>query len=270
MKYMDTVQKVEGTGFPVKGENWRPVMIIRLGRGRTGGTTILDVLIQWARAAGRVVVIADGDVRNSTLSGLYPPGTAGGALKPKSDDLVDMKDLLTAAIAEALERQASLAVDFGGGDRVMLEYGRELSLIKMCEEIGMAPLAVYVTGPDGDDFEHILSLWHSGIFRPKRSVLILNEHLVPNGRSPVGAFREIIGRPEMAEMAAEGLKVVVMPRLPCMTHVREAALSFLDAMAGEPSRKGTPLDPVRRFMVKQWLRRLEAGFLEVDAQDWLP
>ncbi len=128
---------------------WRPVLVIRLGRGRVGGTTILDLFVQWARAAGRVVLIADGDLRNSTLAGLISPGTDGGALRPPSDELLDMKDFFTGSVATAIERGASLIVDFGGGDRVMQDYdGRELAIVEMCEGVGMVPLAVYVPGPN--------------------------------------------------------------------------------------------------------------------------
>ena len=249
---------------------WRPALVIRLGRGRVGGTTILDLFVQWARAAGRAVLIADGDLRNSTLAGLYPPGTDGGALRPPSDELLDMKDFFTGSVATAIERGASLVVDFGGGDRVMQDYGRELAIVEMCEGVGMVPLAVYVTGPESDDFEHVLSIWCSGVFRPKRSLLVLNEHLVPHGRSPAGAFDAIIARPEFEEMIAGGLTTIVMPRLPCMTHVREAGLGFLDAMAGKPGKKGEPLDPVRQFMVAHWLKRLDAAFSEAGVLEWLP
>jgi hypothetical protein len=246
------------------------VMGIRLGRGRTGGSTFMDMLIQRARACARKVVIADGDLRNSTLAGLYPPEAAGGALQPQSDDVVDMKDLFTAALGRSVEEKASLLVDFGGGDRVMLEYGRELSLVEMADGLGLEPLAIYVTGPDIEDFDHILSLWRSGVFRPEHSLLVLNEHLVPNGRSPEGAFRGLMSRPEFVALAGEGLRPIVMPRLPCMSHVRDARLNLMDAMNGRPGRTGVPLDPVRRFMVKTWLKRLETIFSEEEVLEWLP
>ena len=120
---MDGVEGAESMTSTANGLARRPVMGIRLGRGRTGGSTFVDMLVQRARTGGRKVVIADGDLRNPTLSGLYPPGTAGGAMQPQSDDLVDMKDLFTTALGQAVSDNASLLVDFGGGDRVMLEYG---------------------------------------------------------------------------------------------------------------------------------------------------
>jgi hypothetical protein len=247
-----------------------PVAAVRFSRGRTGGTTVTDLLIQRGRAANRLIVIADGDLRNSTLSGFYPPGSEGAALQPPSDDLVDMKDFLTNAFATAIGLGASLVADFGGGDRVMLEYGRELALVELCGSVGMEPLALYVTGPEMDDFEHVLSIWRSEVFRPKRSLLFMNEHLVPHGRTPAGAFTAITSRPELREMMRDGLKIVLMPRLPCMAQMRDAELSLLEAMAGKPGNKGIPLDPVRQFMVRHWLKRLEAAFAEANVLDWLP
>src|ERR1700761_6968712 len=101
---MDGIERSGTVTAQTSSLDKRPVMGIRLGRGRTGGSTFVDMLIQRARAGGRDVVIADGDLRNSTLSTLYPPGSEGGTLKPQSDDLVDMKDLFTTALGKAVEQ----------------------------------------------------------------------------------------------------------------------------------------------------------------------
>ncbi len=58
------------------------VFAVRHGRGRTGGSTLLDLFTQLSRAAGRRVLVCDGDRRNPTLASLYPPGTPGGATQP--------------------------------------------------------------------------------------------------------------------------------------------------------------------------------------------
>ena len=56
----------------------KPCLLIRAGRGRTGGSTGLDLAIQRARHAGRRVKPLDGDLRSKTLSTLYPAtGRAG-------------------------------------------------------------------------------------------------------------------------------------------------------------------------------------------------
>jgi hypothetical protein len=246
------------------------VAAVRAGRGRNGGSTVSDLLIQMGRAAGREIVIADGDLRNSTLARFYPPGTPGGALQPVSDDLYEMKEFFTNALGKAIEAGSSLVADFGGGDRFIQEYGRELAFVELCESVGIEPLAFYVTGPEADDFEHVLSLWKGKVFRPRRALLFLNEHLVSHDRSPVGAFDVLMRRPEMAEMIGDGVKVIVLPRLSSMVQMREAGLSIFDAINGRPGNKGVPLDPIRRFGVKHWLEQVNSNLAEADVLDWLP
>jgi hypothetical protein len=266
---MDGTPKTEPATSPVMGAR-RPVAAVRAGRGRNGGSTVSDLLIQLGRVEGREIVIADGDLRNSTLARFYPPGTPGGALQPASDDLYDMKEFFTSALGKAIEAGASLVADFGGGDRFLQEYGRELALVEMCESVGIEPLALYVTGPDPDDFEHVLSIWKAKVFRPRRALLFLNEHLVSHDRSPVGAFDALMRRSEMAEMIAQGVKVIVVPRLSSMIQMREAGLSIFDAMNGRPGTTGAPLDPIRRFMVKHWLGLINRSLVDANVLDWLP
>jgi hypothetical protein len=69
-----------------------PVLAIRFGRGRTGGTTFLDFVIQRARRADRAVSIADGDTHNATLARFYPPGKPGGALQPRGSEVGDVAE----------------------------------------------------------------------------------------------------------------------------------------------------------------------------------
>ena len=47
-----------------------PVLVIRKGRGRLGGSTVLDVMIQRARFHGRRAQPLDGDLRSGTLAAL--------------------------------------------------------------------------------------------------------------------------------------------------------------------------------------------------------
>ena len=248
----------------------RQVLAVRMGRGRTGGSTLADWIIQCARQAGRPVTVGDGDRRNPTLAGLYPAGTKGGASQPETDETADVKDWITKSIGEMVTTGSSLVLDLGGGDRVLAEYGRDLGLVEFCEGAGIKPLALYVCGPDMDDFEHVLTIWKAGYFTTGQSVIVLNEHLVSQGRTPVGAFDAICARPEFEEMMERGMEVVYMPRLPCMKEMRAAGLSFLDAVANKPGRDGKPLDPVRQFMVATWHKKMLAAFDEVGALEWLP
>ena len=246
------------------------VLAVRMGRGRTGGSTLLDWLIQCSRDAGRTVAIADGDRRNPTLAGLYPPGTPGGATQPATDETADVKDWITQLLAETVASKSSLVLDLGGGDRVLSEYGRDLGLIEFCEATGIEPLALFVSGPEMDDFEHVLAIWRAGYFSSKRSVLVFNENLVTQGRTPVGAFEPIMNRPEIKEIMLGGVEIVFMPRLPCMNEMRRLGLSFLDAIHNKPGSGGKPLDPVRQFMVLTWHKKMVTAFEKAGAIGWLP
>ncbi len=248
-----------------------PVVAFRFGRGRTGGSTWLDTVIQLARVAARPVLVGDADRRNPTLSGLYPPGREIAAMAPPvSDETADVKDFLTSAVGEAIAQRVSLVVDMSGGDRAMQEHGRDLGMVDLCEAHDMQPVAFFMCGPEMDDFDHILSIWEAGYFRPRRSLLIFNEHLVGQGRTPSGAFDPVLARPEIADLIAAGVAPIFLPRLACLTDVRKAGLSLLDASTGGRAVDGKPFDPVRQFMVRQYFTKVLGELGRAGALGWLP
>ena len=248
-----------------------PCVAFRFGRGRTGGTTWLDVVIQFALASNRTVLVGDADRRNPTLSGIYPPGAPVSALPPPvSDETADVKDFLTDAVGQAIRERRSLVIDMSGGDRAMQEYGRDLGMVELCEAHSIRPLAFFSCGPEMDDFDHIVSIWRAGYFRPAHSLLILNEHLIQQGRTTLGAFDPILARPEFDELGDAGMMPFFMPRLPCMAELRKGGFSLLDAATGGPGAGGVPLDPVRQFMVRQFLTKLLQELRRVGALGWLP
>ena len=247
-----------------------PTLAVRLGRGRLGGSTICDLLIQRGRLAGRAVLVADGDRRNPTLAGLYPPGLIGGANQPTSDELADMKDWITEQVGQMVSTRSSMVLDLGGGDRVLSDYGEDLPLATFCEAAGVTCLPLYFTGPEQDDFDHIMAIHRARYFRGEKAILFMNESLVRSGKTTIGAFDEIISRPEMDKLGEDGVKIVLVPRLPCMKELRASGLSFYEAAANKPGKDGKPLDPVRHFMVKSWIERLETRFVETGVAEWLP
>ncbi|MHB0671726.1 hypothetical protein [Roseomonas mucosa] len=268
---MNEMSKKSARPEPAEASKARGITVaMRHGRGRAGGSTFLDLLVQIGRAEGRPVLVADGDRRNPTLAGLYPPGSEGGATQPPTDETPDVKQWLTNSIEEALSLQSSIVIDLGGGDRVMQEYGHDLALVEFCEALGAHPLGLFFAGPELDDFEHVLAIWRAGYFRPRRSVLIFNEYLVPQGRTPHGAFNRIMAQPGYAEMTDAGVRPIFLPRLPCMEEVREAGLSFVDAAAGRVGPSGKPLGPLRQFIVRQWIDKIRGEFERIKATEWLP
>ena len=247
-----------------------PILATRLGRGRLGGSTVCDFIIQRGRKAGRSVMVADGDRRNPTLAGLYPPGAPGGASVPSSDEMGDMKDWITEQVGQMVTSRSSMVLDLGGGDRVLSDYGQDLPLADFCTASGVDCLPLYFTGPEKDDFDHIVAIREARYFAAPQAVLFLNESLVRSGKTTAGAFDEMLDRREFEEMQSGGVRLIFIPRLPCMTEFRASGLSFYDAAGNKPGRNGKPMDPVRQFMVKTWIERLESQFVETGIADWLP
>ncbi len=247
-----------------------PILATRLGRGRLGGSTICDFLVQRARIAGRPVTVADGDLLNPTLAGLYPPGAPGEATRPKSAQPAHVGEWIEDLVHQMMQTRTSAVLDLGGGNSALADLEHDLPLMGFCEEAGVTCLPLYFCGPEKDDFDHIVALHEAGHFRGPRSILFFNESLMRAGQTAVEAFGPILRRPEMADMTRQGVKIVHIPRLSCLTSMRATGLSFHDAASNKPDRNGQPMPPMRQFMVKTWMRRMEEAFVEDGVAEWLP
>ena len=242
-----------------------PVLAVGLGRGYGGKSTGLSELVWRARDQRREIIVADGDTRSRTLAGLFPD-----AMVPATGELPDVKDWLSGVLNRMVVEQRSAVLDLGGGDRVLQEYGRDLLLVEFCAEYGIEPLALYFLGPDAEDLRHALSIWEAGYFRPGRAFLVLNEGVIRDGRTIAGAFEATLGDPGLARMVEAGAVPVMMKRLACMDLVRRSGLGFYAAASGEKGASGRPLDPTYAFMVRKWLRDLEAERRDQVGNGWLP
>jgi hypothetical protein len=260
---------VETVGRPLR-------LLIRAGRGRTGGSTGLDLAVQRARHQGRRVKPLDGDLRSRTLSTLYPAEDEqgrqiqDGASAPRSDELPDLKEWLSGELDNMVGERVSRVLDLSGGDRVMQEYVRDLALMDFCRDYGVEPtLAVYL-GPEMEDFRHATELLVSGEFRCERTLLILNEGVIRQGQTTSGAFDPIILRPEFQALTDEGARPVFMRRLTCMPVLRERGLRFYDVGYRTVGTVGEKISPTLSHMTKTWLERFERELLETRAAEWLP
>ena len=105
---------------------------------------MIDLETQRGRYFGRRVKPLDGDLRSRTLSNLYPSkDSAGmsildGASSPASEDLPVMKGWLGSELDQMVEHGVSRALDLGGGDRLLQEYGRELAIGEFCRTCARA------------------------------------------------------------------------------------------------------------------------------------
>ena len=240
-----------------------PKLVIGFGRGFGGKSTALSEIAWRARNRGRNVLVADFDARSKTLAELFP-----GSVVPPSEELPDVKAEFSKLLNRMSREKASAVVDFGGGDRFMLEFGRDLHLVEFCERRGIEPVALYVLGPEVEDLRHCLSIYEAGYFRPKRTIVAMNEGVIRDGKTVLGAFAETMVEPQFTRMIREAdAKPMLMTKLPCMDLVKSRKLDFYEASVGGGA---DPLDPVEEFMVWKWLEDLEAKRQKLGISGWLP
>jgi hypothetical protein len=232
-----------------------PVLFIAYGRGQSGKSSFTRLLIDRARNAGREVIAADGDRSNATLTSYYRD-----ASRPQSADDPDMHEWITGLVERMANDRVSVALDCGGGDRVMQNYSAEFPLLGFCREHGIRLVIAYFVAPNVDSLAPINTLEKSGIFRDADTIVVLNQGLVPVGKTPESAFQSVQEH-EAFRSVLEHAKLIVMPKLGCMSEMERRRTGFFEA-------DFTKLGPMNAFMVKDWRARIEK-VLEPVA-DWLP
>jgi hypothetical protein len=263
-------------GSVADGEGAKLDLLIRAGRGRTGGSTGLDLAVQRARYQGRRVKPLDGDLRSRTLSSLYPAKDEqghpiqDGASSPATDELPDIKAWLSAEFDSMVEERASRVLDLSGGDRVMQEYVRDLALMDFCRGFGIDPTVAVVLGPDMEDFRHAFQLLRSGEFRCDRTMIVLNEGVIRHGQTTSGAFEPILGHPDFEAIVRDGARPVFVRRLTSMATLRERGLGFYDVLAGKPDKAGAKASPTLFHMTKTWIETFEREHEKARVAQWLP
>ena len=243
-----------------------PVLAVRFGRGRTGGTTFLDFLVQRARRAGRAVMIADGDPKKG-LANLYPPDSPerrDPAARDRYSRRHGMGD-------RSHERNGECAIVDGSR-----HGGWRQSSVRAFEGHGLAgvlrigpseDLPIYSLGPDSEDFDEVMNVFEAGYFRSERLLVVLNESLIKTGKGAGGAFDFIMSDPRFPGLVGSG-SPVTMPRLACMDAMRNEGLTFYEAADGKRGKSGRPMSLGHQFMVRTWINRMEKELTPVE--DWLP
>lgn len=232
-----------------------PVLFVAYGRGQSGKSSFTRLLIDRARNAGRDVIAADGDRSNATLTSYY-----GDASRPASADDPDMHEWITGLVERMARDRVSVALDFGGGDRAMQVYSAEFPLVGFCREHGIRLVIAYFVAPNIDSLAPINTLEQSGTFQGADTIVVLNQGLVPVGKTPEAAFRSVEEH-EAFRAALGHSRLIVMPKLGCMSEMERRRVGFFEA-------DFTKLGPMNAFMVKDWRARMEKALEPVA--DWLP
>lgn len=276
---MDTHPEIEtgtDTATPDGSATRMPVLFLRRGRGRTGGSTACDWVVQRARRLGRRVKPLDGDRRSATLSSLYPARDRNGeaaldpASSPQSEELPDIRQWLSDELDAMVGDRVSRVLDLGGGDRVIQEFVRDLPLEDFSQQAGIRVVQAFFLGPDMEDFNHVQQILKGAEFMPGSTVMFLNEGVIRHGETTTGAFKPIMSRPDFRYLVDLGIRAVMMRRLLCLSLFRDRKLSINDVLDQVPDAHGRPASPTQLYMTKKWLMELEKELSVENVAELLP
>jgi hypothetical protein len=240
-----------------------PKFIVPLGRGARGKTWWTRWAVERAQDQGRSIVVADADRTNATLSAYF-----SDVVVPPSADESDMRDWFAAFCEQLIAQRLTAIMDLGGGDLLLKQLAREIGLVSFLEANGLEAVAVHMLGPDRDDLAYLRDVEQDGLFAPKATILVLNEALVPKGRSVEAAFKPALESPVFLAALKRGAKSIWMPRLAPAHEVDDRRMTFAAAEASRVKEGQSPIGPWNRQLIANWRRDMERNFAPVA--DWLP
>lgn len=243
--------------------------IVRVSRGRLGGSTFLTALAERAIYSGRPVLLGDGDRHNKGISS-SPLYAKHGLPLPTGDDRIAMQAWLTTAFEIAIEKQKNLLLDIGGGDELMQEYATTTGLVETAEALGATVVGLFMCGTEPGDMDFIHQLWRSRKFRPHKCLIVANEWAAPEGLPPQAAFTQILDRAQLDTFEGTEVNLIKMRRLLPMNEVVASGLTFHDVAEGKKGAGDKPLGPMQRFWVRRWLNDIDAEIEDNGIQGWVP
>jgi hypothetical protein len=254
------VQAIDLTGVP-------PTWLL-IGQGRAGKTTFARWVIDRAIAAGRDPALAAVDPAQRSLACFFD-----AVAQPDSPDPIQAARWLRAALASIMEVPSPTLVDMGGGDlSLMALLADHPDLAEAMEAAGAPIVAAYFFGTRVDDLAALASYEARG-FRPRATLLVLNESLTELNEDPEEAFAAVKRHSAFRAAVARGAVAISMPRLIPASLVREIErkrLLFSHARDGiAPEGSGvSPITSLDRSLVRRWLAQMEDAFAPIAS--WLP
>jgi hypothetical protein len=243
----------------------RPKVLLAIGAGNTGKTSVLRWVAERAVAGNRQTYFAAIDPENRELGAYFE-----GVHEPASFEPNAVLSWLEKFLAFAMENKATAAIDIGGGDTSL---GRLVAsapdIVQTAEDAGVTIVALYMVSPRLSDLSALSTLEQAG-FQPKATAIVLNEGRTDPAVPREEAFARTMQHSAYKSALARGAQQVWMPRLIPAKEVEDRRITFADARDATPQkgRNVTPLGLFDRARVKEWLLRMEAEFSGIST--WLP
>jgi len=255
-------QKADGEHPPAQGIDLtgKNKIILTVGRGKTGKTTLLRWMAEQALTAGRPVLMADIDPTNASFASYFK-----GVSRPDTDEPPGVSRWLQAFIEYAVKHQITAMIDLGGGDTTLRTLASEMpGFAQQIEEAGLVPVAFYLVGAQPDDLAPIATLAQRGFSPPARAI-VLNESVAEVGLSRQQAFMRVVRNRVVLDQLGSGAVNLWMPRLHAADAVEIRRSWFAAARDGQTT---PPLGIFDRSRVRAWLDAMDRQFQGV--RSWMP
>lgn len=191
-----------------------PHLIAAVGRGRIGKTTFLRWLAETLLDRGaRPVRIWDADPEPAL--GRYFPQAEAPASRDFEDRCRWLEERMLELVASAEGGEPFDAVlDVGADDRSLRRLGHDVRLIETLEECGVVPVAIHLVGQSDDDLRYLRSVEQTGLFKPRKTAVVLNAGMLGAMQTPAVAFAPIIESEVIEGVKRRGGVIAVMPEFP--------------------------------------------------------
>lgn len=236
-------------------------LIVLLGRGRSGKSFLGACIIDWLRARGTDVVVADGDRTNRSLTARYTDASS-----PADVSDAAARRWLEGRIAEVVDGRKVVALDMGGGDTLLLDLAREVGLVPLLEGAGVTVLVLHMLGNAPDDTSVLEAAEEGELFAPRHTALVLNRGAT--GEGPSSTFSRTIASSAYQGALARGAVSLQLPELKCAATIQARQISLEQAERAEVVEGLAPLSFIDRQRVRGFRRELENMLTQVA--DWLP
>ncbi|TCZ65559.1 P-loop NTPase family protein [Roseicella aquatilis] len=243
-----------------------PKVVLLIGAGGTGKTTLARWIGEAAIEAGAPPILAAADPLNRSLASYFED-----VAQPASADPAVTAAWLEALFGHLMQSPANAVVDLGGGDTSLAALLRGVpDLAEAMEAAGCPVVALHVVGPRLDDLAGVASMEAAG-FKPKARAIVLNEGRADPSMSREETFGRTLRHSVYRNAVAAGAVPLWMPRIPgnAAAEVEAKRLAFGAARDGiaPDGRTVAPLGPFDRSRIRTWLAAMEREFSPV--RSWL-
>jgi hypothetical protein len=228
-------------------------LVMVLGAGSSGKTTLMRWMIERAFDAGHELAIATTDVGRATLRRFFSESDGPMA---ENDVSLWLESLFTFLV----NHPQTAAVDFRADMTLVPILKNVPKMHSILESAGVHPVVFYMLTPRVEDLTVLRQMEDVG-FQPATVALVMNCAMAKDPANAQTEFRAIRHQSIFKETVARGAVQLWMPNLGPAREIENAGMSFM-AAASDGS------NPFRASKSFNWWRDMEAGFDPV--MTWLP